>query len=195
MLVLAVLVLTGCSSNSSTPEVSQPKKPEELTSSQNLIKAKEHFETINSNLNLGKWTTYTVDLLHAVRSARAHIEAIGKNDPEYTEAQELYRAIDKRIQLAEEDERVKKRNFRKQYAQDLQHEMLMKGYNYYVSVGGKNNEILFIKYVLVGRVWCTQFANSPLEGKLSGMGFEKVVMDNGYDYKITWNSVKQKWEY
>jgi hypothetical protein len=136
-----------------------------------------------------------VNLLYDVRSARAHIQAIGKNDTEYSEAQELYKAIDKRIQLAEEEDRVKNRNIGKQYSKDLQHEMLMNGYDYYVSVGGKNNEILFIKYVLVGRVWCTQFVNSPLEKKLSIMRFEKAVMDNGYDYKITWNLVKQNWEH
>jgi hypothetical protein len=83
---------------------------------------------------------------------------------------------------------------RKNYASNLEHKMLMAGHDYYVSTEGKYNEVIKIKYVLVGRPFCTQFVNSDMPDQLKKLGFRKVIMSNGYDFTITWNLQAENWE-
>lgn len=80
---------------------------------------------------------------------------------------------------------------RKAYAENFEHEMLMKGYDYHVSVQGKENTILVIKYILIGRPFVTQFMNnSKMISNLKSLGFKKVILSTQYEGSYSYN----QWE-
>lgn len=61
--------------------------------------------------------------------------------------------------------------------------MLDKGHDFYLSLRGRNQDELVVKYVLMNRVWVYQFQKKYADfiADLSGLGFRKITFTDGYD--------------
>lgn len=76
---------------------------------------------------------------------------------------------------------------RRAYAKVLRELFLDQGLDIEVRVTGSRAERLKLTYVLFNDVWSHRFNKDGLIDQWLGMGFEKIDLDDGYDYHIVWS--------
>jgi len=122
--------------------------------------------------------------------AASNLEFIKKGDKEYSEAQKLLKQIHARQKiLLEKDAADTERRMataRKDYAKELEFNFLDKlRMDTTITVSGKNNTIIKIKWILWSRVTVYEFFK---DGKIlstwRSMGFKKYIITDGYRW--TW---------
>lgn len=71
------------------------------------------------------------------------------------------------------------------YAKNLERNLLSEGHDFYVTVRGKKQDQLHIKYILMSRPFVYQLANSDsFQDTVEGLGFTKIIATDGY--RDTW---------
>ena len=74
---------------------------------------------------------------------------------------------------------------RKNNVEKLRNMFLDTGIDVKVSVYGKNNEILELKYVLFDDVWYRKFETTGMFDNLHNLGYEKIILNDNYDYRTS----------
>jgi len=127
-----------------------------------------------------------------VSDARKHLEAIQAGTPEYPEAQKLIKEVERREREIEKTSKIVALQIatkqREAFAQQYEKELLSKGMDVEVSVRGKYNTTIHLKYVLFSRPLIYKLTNeTSFFENLRQRGFGKVVFDDGYRYTWTYN--------
>ncbi|TXK52336.1 hypothetical protein FVR03_01080 [Pontibacter qinzhouensis] len=92
----------------------------------------------------------------------------------------------RRLNVAEMDKRIMQA--RVDFQQELRNHFLDAGLDIEVSVKGKEQDELHLKYALFNAVWKRRFEKEGVFSKWHNMGFQKIVLTDGYDYYdgVTW---------
>lgn len=125
-----------------------------------------------------------------IHTAEGYLNRIKKSDKEYPEAQKLLKKIQKLKKKQEDLDEKKIANEKKQrrlnYATILEELYLEKGMNVYVSVQGKDSNILKIKWIFVSRPFVHKVTKDQTNIETwEEMGFKKIIFTDGY---------REKWE-
>ena len=72
---------------------------------------------------------------------------------------------------------------RKDNVEKLRNMFLDTGIDVEVSVYGKNNEILELKYALFNDVWFRKFETSGMFDNFHKLGYKKIILNDNYEYK------------
>ncbi len=125
-----------------------------------------------------------------VYDAKEHLLAIKEGDNEYKEAQNIMEEVIRRekgiYKVSESIVLKETAEKRKKAAIIIENNFLESGLDIEVSVGGENNTILYLEYVLFTRATIYPLVNkSDFLEVLKSNGFKKVVFSNKYDKK--WN--------
>lgn len=74
---------------------------------------------------------------------------------------------------------------RKENIEKLRNMFLDSGIDVEVSVYGKDNEILELKYSLFNDVWYRKFETTGMFDNLHNLGYKKIILNDNYDYKTS----------
>ena len=162
------------------PEAQELLKQELFRGAKKLLKEKPKYAT-DDNSGTYLW------------QAASKLEFIKKGDKEYPEAQNLLKHIHARQKIilektaAETDKRMA--TTRKEYAKELEFNFLDKLHmDTTVTVSGKNNTIIKIKWILWTRVTVYEFfKDGKIESTWRSMGFKKYILTDGYRWTWTDN--------
>lgn len=188
---LATLIFIGILGNALKSPLTPPtqtvakKEPSEqfkkMTSREHLDAAKAALANgykPNRDIRKTKWG--------GVAAAKDNLNAISAGSSEYPEAQNLMKEVNRReneinkLALIIANEILTKQ--RKEFADKYEISLLDQGMDTKVSVSGKNNTILKIKWVLMSRPLVYKLINnSETMANLKKMGFEKLILTDGYD--------------
>lgn len=125
-----------------------------------------------------------------VADARQHLIAVVPSAPEYNESVALLGEVRKRETKIEQASgmmiKALKKEQRKEFSKRFELMLLEKDMDTTITVSGKNNATLRIKWVLMSRPLVHKFINSDETMQpLINLGFEKVIFTDGYDR--TWS--------
>jgi hypothetical protein len=104
------------------------------------------------------------------KSAKAQEALLAKHE-EALSAESLREPIEKRIKAAE----------------GLREIYLDGGQDVKVSLTGKNKEVITLSYVLISDVWSHRMHKEGNIDALLELGFKKVILTDGYDYRMVWS--------
>lgn len=88
--------------------------------------------------------------------------------------------------IVKKEEAMRGFNNRKQYGKDFENLLLDKGLNIKVSVSGKDNKKITLKYIRFDEVWRRQFETLGYFDQLHEKGFDEICLTDGYDYHECW---------
>jgi hypothetical protein len=110
------------------------------------------------------------------------LKAIPKDAKEYKEAQVLLKPELIREEIEKEQTRKNAIATRRNMADKLETSMLDAGYDFYITVEGKEAEIMRIKYVLTSRPMVHKITKeTEILTNLRNAGFKTVIFTDGYD--------------
>ena len=72
-------------------------------------------------------------------------------------------------------------------AKQLRQQYLDNNLDIKVSVSGKQNERITLRFALFNDVWANKFRKGDLLAQLQKAGFTRLDMTDGYDYHVYWN--------
>lgn len=127
-----------------------------------------------------------------VKEAKAHLEAIKPSDPQYNEAQQLLPEVNRILpEVYRKEKELKKKAdnlvrvgllaHRKSVAKEFEKLFLEHGMDVYITVTGKENEIITFKYLLMSRPIAYKFlSDSDFYANLKKHGYKTVIFSDGY---------------
>jgi FKBP-type peptidyl-prolyl cis-trans isomerase len=75
---------------------------------------------------------------------------------------------------------------RAEFAKRLEQGFLDQGMNYDVTVSGKENEVLKLKWALASKVTANALTKSDIISSARSVGFKEVKLSDGYDFGWSW---------
>lgn len=112
-----------------------------------------------------------------------HFQTFRKNVVGTKYEARIQKSIDSLILIVAKSESVEKAKERKVYENTLRNNFLDAGLDIKVRVSGKESSVITLEYALFNDVWFRKFEKEGHFDRLAGMGFVKIVLDDGYDYK------------
>lgn len=146
----------------------------------------------NSPWPTAAWLQQTLDALHAVPASAPEYAAATNILADYAAHGEDWKkahdvAAAKQETAHQQAKKAAQEVLRIAYRRQLEDLMLSKGLNVDVTLAGKQNDRLTIKYVLASKVTAYQFSHSEFPNQWSDMGFSKVILTDGYNESYTWD--------
>jgi hypothetical protein len=119
------------------------------------------------------------DLWRVRAGAEREFRAIQKGAKEYKEAQRVLAEMER----TEKDAKLQSgRAERRAFAVTYERSLLGQGIDAHVTVSGKYDDVLNVKYILVSRPMAYQLSQSEeFIGGLRKLGFSRVNLEDGYD--------------
>lgn len=87
-------------------------------------------------------------------------------------------------------EKVINKMARAEFAKRLEQGFLDQGLNYDVTVSGKENEVLRLKWALASKVTANALTKSDIITQAESFGFKEVKLTDGYDFGWSWKLSK-----
>jgi hypothetical protein len=144
---------------------------------------KEVSDLLNDTIIKNHKNNYDLDLLLRIKLIERlpYLASIKKNKILYT-----------KLAKQEEIKRIKELRelnsmLRKAYRDILRDKLLDSGLNVKVKVYGKDNTIIELTYVLFDDVWSHKLSKNGTVNSIEQMGFTKLIMTDGYDWKVYWD--------
>ena len=108
------------------------------------------------------------------------------NDTEKKQARKIYVITKKQQKEAKKKQEIETQKkltpARKEFAKKYEQDMLQKGLDVYASTLGKDHSTFKIKFILTSRPLVYKLVNDEgFTGTLKGLGFNKLVMTDGYN--------------
>lgn len=192
LMVVILIAIISNALNSPSPPLKQSVVKEQpgeqfkkMTSVEHLSAAKTALATnYKPNRDIMKATWGQVSV------AKDHLSAIILGSPEYPEAQKLMKEVQRREKEIPKVAVIVAQNImrkqRKEFADRYERSLLNEGMDVHVSVSGKNDTTLRMKWVLMSRPLVYKIINDENNmSNLKRMGFERIVFTDGYD--STWS--------
>lgn len=155
--------------------------------------------TAEQHFQLAKRLLTPDALPSALEEGHRNLDAIPPNSPQAAKGAVLVNQLNaeekrrdaeaaKQRAIAAKEYDASQAIFRDQMAKTIESKMLDEGYDMEVKATGTGKTTLYIKYILVGKVFVHQFEKQDEIFRMArGAGFKKIVVTDGYDASWYWN--------
>ncbi|MFZ5451392.1 MAG: hypothetical protein ACOZF2_05920 [Thermodesulfobacteriota bacterium] len=162
----------------------QPEpEPPPLTSAQHLAEAKKALSDTSNSMPFGR-----------LGDAENHLKAIPENAEEYSKAKRLLKEVKKKQKQLMAKAKVVLEKYmtqkRKEFADDLERRYLDKGMDIRITVSGRANTTIKLRYVLFSRPLVYKLAKEGFLDNLVKGGFKKAIFTDGFRHSWTYDLSK-----